>query len=343
MKVLKKQLSISFHKLNLFLSNTALLEDSLFRSYKTIYNLKPDDIDFKKVDDKNNIAHSYFLSLQKMRDEYIFSRYSNFAPYKLLLKNNIDKALAKYEKLDKKGKLFDYEKSLINHINNSVNHEFHAFDPSCDTCASDKLISPVCGLKAFLVCFIVSSIFFCGFCAIYNIIASINTLVLLSAPWYTGFLCSGLCSIFGAIALLVYMPNKHLTKTERKNFSKILITKIEKKFIFTIFTLSIAVSMFFAVMIMTSNVRFYENNITFDNQAYNYDQIDSVYYIDARYNTSGNRIERASYVILFNDNTSLDLDGFTSIEFTEKEVLPLLKSKGFDLKFADSERDLPWY
>lgn len=57
----------------------------------------------------------------------------------------------------------------------------------------------------------------------------------------------------------------------------------------------------------------------------------------------GDRIERGSYVILFDDKTSLDLDGYTSVEFAEKKVLPILKGKGIGVKNADSERDLPWY
>ncbi len=340
---LEETLENVYSQIDPFLTDDTLLAESLFQSYKNIYNLKPDDIDFRKIDDENDFTHSYFLSLQKMRDEYIFSRYSNFAPYRLLLKNDIVKALPKYEKLNQKNKLLEYEKSLINHIINSKKSEFHAFDSSCDTSISTKLMSPVSGLKAFIVCFIFSSIFFCGFCAVYNLISSINTLVLLSAPWYIGFLCAGLCSIFGAITFFVYMPNKHLSKIERQNFSKILVSKGVKNFSFVIFALSIVASIFFAVMIMISNVRFYKDSIKFDNISYNYNQINSVYHIDARYNDYGDRIERASYVILFDDKTSLDLDGYTSVEFTEKEVLTLLKDKGFDINLADSQKDLPWY
>ena len=50
-----------------------------------------------------------------------------------------------------------------------------------------------------------------------------------------------------------------------------------------------------------------------------------------------------AYVILFDDKTSLDLDGFTSIQFTEQEVLPLLSKKGINIKSAMSEKELPWY
>ena len=96
-------------------------------------------------------------------------------------------------------------------------------------------------------------------------------------------------------------------------------------------------------MILISNVRFYDDKICFKNKNYYYDDIYSVYYIESRYNVYDERIERASYVILFDDKTSLDLDGFTSIQFTEQEVLPLLSKKGINIKSAVSEKELPWY
>lgn len=324
------------------LDDTELLE-SLFNSYRTIYNLKDTDIDFNKINDPEDYSEIYFLSLQNMRDGYIFSRYCNFAPYAQLRKNKVDKALKKYEKLNQKNKLLAYEKHLIHHIIHSENREFHAFDSPCDTSVSEKLTEPLSMLKAFAAVFFISSVFFCGLCAIYYSIISAHALLVLAAPWYVGFLCAGLCSVFGAIALFPYLPNKYLTKEERKNFSNILMPKGVKKFAFISFIISVLVSLFFAVMIMRSNVIFYNDQFTFDSKSYSYNDIDSVYYITARYNVYDDRIERSSYVILFDDKTSLDLDGYTTIEFTEKKVLPLLKEKGIECKKADSERELPWY
>lgn len=328
-----------------FLSDDSVLLQSLFESYKTLYNLKETDIDFDKIENPDDYAQSYFLSLQNMRDKYIFSRYCDFAPYALLLKNKIDKALEKYEKLNQKNKLFEYEKQLINYIVNSENHDFSPFEASCDTSAAEKLINTPSDLIWFAVIFALSSVSFCGIFSVYNLIISANTLVVLSAPWYLGFLCALLCSVFGAIALNANYPiaNKELTKKERKDFSNILISKGTKKFSIIIFVLSIAVSIFLAIMVLISNVRFYDNKLIFDSKTYYYDSIDSIYYIEARYNIYGERIERGSYVILFDDKTSLDLDGYTSVEFTEKEVLPLFKEKGIETQNADSERDLPWY
>lgn len=326
-----------------FLLNDSVLRNSLFQSYRTIYNLKPNDIDFEKIDNTDDFSHNFFVSLQKTRDQYVFSRYSSFKPYSLLVKGDVENALRKYEKLKCKDTLSEYENALTEHISNPEERNFKVFDPSCDTSAGNKLLSPLSGLKAFIICFIISSLFFCGLFALWNFICSADTVILLTAPWYTGFLCSGLCAVFGAIAFVTYIPNKNLTKTERKNFSNLFVPRIMKKVSFVLFAFSVCVSLFFAVMIMTSNVRFYEENIRFDNCSYSYEQIYAVYRIDARYNIYGERINRPSYVILFKDKTSLDLDGYTTAEFTENKVLPLLKAKGFKTEFADSEKDLPWY
>lgn len=321
--------------------NHNVLLSSLFQNYTIAFNLKPNQIDFEKIDEPKDFAHRYFLSLQDIRDQFIFSRYSKFKPYVLLLQNKFDKALAKYEKLNEKNKLFEYEKLLISHIRDSEIREFRAFTPSCDTTAADTLFTPLSCAKAFLMCFVISAICFCGFERLYTLIVSKDALAFLSAPWYCILACAALCSIFGAIVFSMYMPNKHLNKEERRNFSNILISKGEKIFGFAAFGASVTASIVFALMMTLSNVRFYNDNIKFPDGSYNYSQIDSVYHIDARHNPYGDRIERESYVILFDDKETLDLDGYTSVEYTETEVLPLLQSKGFNVKFVDSDKDIP--
>lgn len=320
--------------------------DALINNYKAVYSIKDKDLDFSKIECAEDYAQSYFLSLQNTRDGYLFSRYSNFAPYTLLLKNKVDKALIKYEKLNQKGKLLDYEKSLIRHISGSQNGEFFGFDPACDSAdKAEKLLTPLAFLRAFLIVYPVASFIFCGCFALYNLIISIDTIIVLCAPWYMGFLCAGFCSVFGAIAFLTQHPhpNRHLNKEEQKNLLKVLVSKSLNKFILIIFAISVSVSIFFAVMIMIPSIKFYDDRVAFYGNTYSYNDINSVYYISARYNVYGDRVERGSYVILFDDKTSLDLDGFASVKLTEREVLPLLKGKGFDVKFADSEKELPWY
>ena len=72
-----------------------------------------------------------------------------------------------------------------------------------------------------------------------------------------------------------------------------------------------------------------------------YDDIENIYYIQSRYNEYGDRIERASYVLDLNNGKLLDLDGYTTTKETEKELLPYLKSKGFEIIKLDSDKDLP--
>lgn len=328
------------------LSKETALSEALFSSYQTIYALKETDLDFSKIEKPEEYEQSYFLSLQAMRDGYLFSRFSNFAPYALLLKNKPAKALKKYKQLDQKGKLLEYEKHLMNHIAASRKHALFVFDSPCvSSINAEKLLSPLSAVKSFLIVFAITSVLFCSCFALYNFIISANALIVLSVPWYMGFICAGFCSVFGGIALLSHMPipSKSLSKEQQKDLLKILVPKGVKKLTLITFALSLAFSIFLAVMMLIPNVRFYDEQIAFNDKNYRYNEINSVYYICARYNVYGDRINRGSYVILFDDQTSLDLDGSTTVARTKKEILPLLKSKGFEVKYADSEKDLPWY
>ncbi len=327
-----------------FSGDDSTFREKLFENYKMVYSLKDADLDFSKIEDDDDYAQRFFLNLQRYRDGFLFSRFSNFAPYAALVKQQTSKAIIKYKNLNSKGKLFDYEKQLLHHIKAVSDEEFSVFDSSCDTSnLVEKFATATNVIKAFLLVFTLSSIVFCGFCACYNGILWRNASVVLSEQWHIGFWCAALCSIFGCITYFPYMSNKHLNKKERKEFLSILISKSVKVFSKTMFIFSLFVSLFFAVMIMKSNVRFYEDHLKFDSKVYTYDQIHCVYHIDARYNSYDERLDRASFVILFDDETSLDLDGYTSIEYAEEHLLPLLREKHIEIREADSERDLPWY
>lgn len=331
-------------QLSCTLSEEASISAALFNSYRSIFGLKGSELDFAKIENPKEHTQSYFLSLQNTRDGYLFSRYSNFAPYSLLLKNKVDKAVRKYEKLNEKGKLLDYEKSLLTCLLHSENRLFDGCDLDFSGKA-EKQISVINFIKALCIVFPITSAFFCSSFAIYQAIISANTLTVLCAPWYAGFLCAGFCSIFGAIALtaLCPLPNKHVSKEKQKELLKTMVSKGLKRFVIVCFSLSLAASIFFTVMIMIPSIRFYDDHIAFYGNHYRYREIDSIYYISARYNVYGDRIDRGSYVILFKDHTSLDLDGSASVDETVRNVLPILKEKGFEIQFADSEKELPWY
>lgn len=325
-----------------FLLDDSVLLEKQLENYKIITGAKEEDLDLHRIEISDSSEQAYYLSLQKMWDGFIFARFCTFKPYTFLLKNKVNKGLKEYEKI-RQHKLLEYEKQMVEYIRNSESRTFQVFDAACDTSVSEKLLVVTSWIKAFLTIFCISSALLCGLVVLYNFIISSGTVLTLSAPWYCGFLSAAFCSVFGAAAFFAYMPNKHFSKTEQRNFSKILFSKGVRKLSFVVFSLSVAASVFFTVMIMTANVRFYDDTIKFGEHSYHYRQIDSVYRIDARYNMYDERIERASYVILFDDKTSLDLDGYTSVDITEKEVIPLMKRKGIVIKMADSEKELPWY
>jgi len=338
-KVLESVLS----QIDPFLSCEVDLRSHLIEAYKKLYGLKEGDIDFSKIDNPGEYDHKFFASLQNTRDGAIFSRYYNFAPYALLQKNKSQKALVKYEKLRLKDKLYKYEKCLIEYIQNPENDTSEVFNPQTDMGAEQKFVAFSSLVKAFLLVTAIASVAFCGFFAILNFILSRISVVHLSAPWYIGFLCAALCGVFGSIVFFPYLPNKYYTKKQMKEYSALFISKGLKTTCFLAFGASVIAAIVFTVLIARENVLFNEESINFNSNEYSYSQIYNVYYIKARYNEYDERIERGSYVILFDDKTSLDLDGYATVKYAKNNVLPLLKKKGFDVKYADSERQLPWY
>ena len=81
--------------------------------------------------------------------------------------------------------------------------------------------------------------------------------------------------------------------------------------------------------------------LPFSRAYYKYEDVSDVYYISARYNENGDRIERPSYVIALKDGRKYDFYGTASIETTGEYVLPAFESHGFTVKRVDSDRDLP--
>ena len=249
------------------------LRSRLFEMYKKYFTLKDGDIDFSKVDSPDEYDSKFFAYMQKNRDGLIFSRFYNFAPYALLLKNKPEKALKKYEKLRIKGQLFKYEEWLIDYIKKP---ESEVLKAQTETDAELKFMAFSPLGKTFLIVTAIASVLFCGFFAIFNLVLSYVAVVHLSAPWYIGVLCAMLCGVFGAIAFFQYVPNKFYNKKEMKEYADLFISKPLKMFCRITFIVSVVVAVVFAVLIARKNVLFYEENIKFGSKEYTYSQVDSV-------------------------------------------------------------------
>ena len=74
-----------------------------------------------------------------------------------------------------------------------------------------------------------------------------------------------------------------------------------------------------------------------------YEDIDTVYYMKARYNFDGDRIERPSYVLIFKDGTMFDFDMVNTAKETEKDVLPLLEKYDLEIIKVDNHKEIPGY
>ncbi len=332
-------------------ANDSEIKEKLFTSYKAFYKLKEKDLDSCKVEDPKEPDHNFFIRLQKNRDKLLLMRFSTASGYADLLRGNTAKAIRFYKKQNEKGYLFDYEKLLLERLTSDEGEKPRFISEQSN---SQELYNSLgrfsSYVKAFFAVYIPATIVFSVAFILYNNAVSSDALFVFGAPWHVATVPAGLCAIFGAISFFAYMPNRKISKEQRKELIKILIPKWLKIISPIVFGASIAVSIFFAVAIIGTDLRFYEDRIScprgeFISQHYDYiyDEIDSVYYINARYNPYGDRLERASYVILLKDKTVIDFDGYASVEQTEEKAIPLLKSKGFNVTKVDSDRDLPWY
>ncbi len=90
-----------------------------------------------------------------------------------------------------------------------------------------------------------------------------------------------------------------------------------------------------------TNIQFYKDKMLvcdIKQTEYSYNDIENIYYIKSRYNVYGDVINRSSYVIVFNNGESIDLDEWTTVKNTEKYILPILDKVPI---IVESDKDLP--
>ena len=111
-----------------------IFQQKLYKDYINIYKLKDGDLDFNLINCQNDYAHKYFKYLQKNRDAMIYARLTNFNAYNLLVwQYKTEKAIEKYDKLNSKGELWEYEKHLLDFVKNNENYAEVLFDPESNT------------------------------------------------------------------------------------------------------------------------------------------------------------------------------------------------------------------
>lgn len=325
------------------------VKNSLFGLYKNFYKLKETHLDFSKVENKKEFDHDYFLDLQKKRDKVMLLRFTTASGYTSLLRGKRNKAIKFYEKWEKDSALFEYEKQLLDFLKSSESKAFEFIPEECNSQVDvNNYNNFFSGVIAVLKLFVVFGIIFCAGFALYNYIAARNTVFTITAPFLLGLMPAALCALFGTIAFYRYIPDKKFKSGKKQEIHKTLNSKATRTAAVVCFVVVFIASVFLSTMMIRCDIRFYNENMSFTigdfsirHQPYEYSEIDGVYYISARYNYLDERIERPSYLILFNDKTVLDLDGYTTVEYSEEKVLPFLESKGFSVNRVDSDKDLP--
>ena len=331
------------------------IREKLFATYKGMYKLKDDSVDFSEADDEDSYTHGYFCNMQGLREEYVIGRFTSMEAYTCFLCGDTEKARRLYEKVSRKQYMFPYEQRLIAFLSTPACEDFSPMPEACFSQKEGQKIDTLTGtdlLKIFGIALLLFGSVFCLAFGITNAVLAHGSVFFFSVPWYFGFVFSGLCAIFGGIAFRRHIRRLYdkESRTTTPEMQAIATSKAAEIFAKTVFALALAFSIFGSVMILGSFVRFdaetfsynqSDSLICIDPVTYRYADISGVYYIEARYNVYGDRIERPSYVILLRDGGSLDLDGCTSVKVSEMTVIPFLKEKGFTVVTLDSDRDLP--
>ncbi len=315
-------------------------------------SLSPNDIDYNNIDTKNSFENKYYSSLQSLNENYTVMLFTNNDAYYAFLTKDIANAERLYAKRMQKDGVHPFEKMIYDFI---ASDEYSDYTPITENCFMQKLVN--CELKGkrnfkknlrnFSIIFIFLALIFFAL-----------TVIIKEIMFKTAIYGAGMTIVYAIITALIasLLPaivlscvfcglfDKFFSKIDYKrlkNLRSIIVQKKDKISNNIAIFLSLALGIAVVVVMSTTNIRFYENKMVVCDikiSEYYYKDIDYVYYIESRRNDYGNKINRASYVITFKNGETIDLDGWTSVEDTEKYILPILEKVPIRI---ESDKDLP--
>lgn len=290
-----------------------------------------------------------YVWFQESREDAHISRFTAWNPCQAFLTEEPKKALRLYQK---QKVLFPYEQGLCAFLKTPEGRDFSPMPRECNalldmkqsSCGREDVLTPV---KTALVLYLGFSLIFCCFLGAVQFLCARGTLCWFGVQWYYGFLLAGLPAIFGGIALRRnFMPllNRKHYRTQLA-FDKLVNPRWVTTFAMGVFALVIVISLLIGVEVTGCQLRMYPDHWVraeswFSRQTYRYEDVEAIYYIHARYNDYGDRIERPSYILALQDGTIIDLDGITSTEETEEKILHLFQSRGLKITELDSDQEL---
>lgn len=293
---------------------------------------------------------AYDLVRQNLEDMSFFfesllvGRHSDLDAYQAFLLGNWDKALKQYRKMEKSG-LSAYERGLCRFMADPTNLGFEPMPPECSAIAAYKKHQKgLHDLWGMLLLWVPFSVLMCAILAIGNWYWSRDTLYSFGSPLWFGLIMAAFPALFGYGAF--QMPILKLLKLKEALAFCALTDKkhpIMERIIRLLFVVSLVVSLGFTGWISSQCDRFYEDHAICINDEgeyarFEYSQIDSICYINSRYNEFDGRVERASYVIVLEDGTCFDLDANQTERQQERLIEALFPDR--QIITLDSDRDL---
>ena len=288
--------------------------------------------------------------------EFLF-RYTTNTDYYSFCLGKIQKAKKKYAKKVEKDKATDYEKMLLEFISKPENAGFRPMPDECFAYRDSQAYlygkeGFPCSWHTTALSIVFGATLFIIVSRIFSLYLFRDTIGYFGADWWiSGF--------FGAVAgvpIAVLMPEriKVALKDKKAKFNNEFqdIVESEKWTSFTKYLIhgAIAILLTVTVWLSSMSMRLYDTYgqyPTMDKPIgwtdFKYVDIDNAYYITARYNTYGDRIDRPSYVLVMKNGDIIDFDGYTSVEKTEEIMLPILEKYSIEIINVDSGKDIPGY
>lgn len=317
-----------------------------FESIKAMYSLKEEDY---------NEPDIYIKMLEMGETMTFLQRQTIFDAYYNLCCGKREEAIKKYEKLLSKNLLFDYEKRLLEFIKKPENTDFK---PITDECFSYRDAKPYIlnsngfSFKTFAFSLGVTIPIFLISTFVVEKILSAGAIAYYGAPWWVTLL-------FGAVSALSvtigFADNINKIVGDKKaktrvKYRQILESKLSKDIGEVIFRSFSAILFVFVMMLSLLTTSVYDTYIKtpsdgnpFEMTQIQYEDVEKIYYMNARYNVYGDRIDRPSYVFILKDGTIFDFDMINTAEETEKDVLPLLEKYDLEIIKVDNHKEIPGY
>ena len=276
--------------------------------------------------------------------------------YAAFVAGDIKKAVNKFGKMQKKAELLPYFERLYRFLQTPQAHRFQPFPPACRAAylqGREVQYGAKEGARIFGAAGILYGIFLVFFYLISGGVYALLCGDAVYAPydWVFVLFLPLLPALFGSIALRRWLYPKLFRMDAQQWLAQDELgnAKAINAIAYTLFAVCGVACLWFAVVFTLSAPQFYTDRMVYDDGAkfpflnwetYHYEDIDSVNYIEGRYNAYEEYIDRGSYVLVFEDGSVVDLDSSISIENTEENMLPLLTSYVDEVKIYPSDRDL---